>query len=139
MQIPFAIPECRIKRVIEQNPDRLVISMRRRGASGRCPDCGDTSQSVHSRYHRHPADLPLSASRTVLRIEVRRFYCLNPSCHRRTFAESPSELHSPRARCTRRLAEAQGRIGIACGGRGRRSFADAPENAGQPRNRAAVH
>ena len=97
MHIPFAIPECRIKRVVEQNPDRLLIPMRRRGASGGCPYCGDTSQSVDSRYHRHPADLPLSGSRTVLRIEVRRFYCLDPSYHRRTFAGSPSELLSPRA------------------------------------------
>lgn len=118
MPIPFAIPECRIERIVEQDPDRLVIQMRRRGASGRCPDCGRKSWSVHSRYHRHPADLPLSASRTTLRIEVRRFYCCNPSCHRRTFAESPSELLSPRARRTQRLAEAQGRVGIACGGAG---------------------
>ncbi|WP_409566991.1 transposase family protein [Methylobacterium sp. J-048] len=104
MHIPFAIPGCRIERVVEQDPDRLVVPMRRRGASGRCPDCGGTGRSVHSRYHRHPADLPLSASRTVLRIEVRRFSCFNPSCHRRTFAESPSELLSRRARRTRRLA-----------------------------------
>lgn len=118
MHIPFAIPECRIERTVEQDPDRIVIEMRRRGASGRCPDCGRTSRSVHSCYHRHPADLPFAASQTVLRIEVRRFYCCNPSCHRRTFAESPSELLDPRARRTRRLGEAQGRVGIACGGAG---------------------
>lgn len=74
MHISFAIPECRIKRVVEQDPDRIVIQARRRGTSGRCPDCDRASRSVHSRYHRHPADLPLSASQTVLRIEVRRFY-----------------------------------------------------------------
>ena len=109
MHIPFAIPKCRIER---------VVPMRRRGASRRCPDCGGTSRSVHSRYHRHPADLPLSASRTVLRIKLRRFYCFNPSCRRRTFAVSPSELLNRRARRTRRLAEAQGRVGIACSGAG---------------------
>jgi hypothetical protein len=81
-------------------------------------DGSPASRSVHSRYHRHPTDLPLSASQTTLRIEVRRFYCLNPSCRRRTFAESPSKLIKPRARRTRRLVEAQGRVGIACGGAG---------------------
>jgi transposase len=118
MHIRFAIPECRIERVVEQYEDRLVIPVRLDGTSGRCPDCGYASRSVHSRYQRHPADLPLSASRTALRIEVRRFYCTNPACHRRTFAEAPSELLRPHARRTRRLSEAQGKVGIACGGAG---------------------
>ncbi len=118
MHVPFDIPGCHIERVVEQDPDVLIVQMRQRGASGRCPDCGNTSRSIHSRYHRHPSDLPLVASRTVLRMEVRRFYCCNPSCDRRTFAGAPSEFLRPRARRTRRLAEAQGRVGIACGGAG---------------------
>ncbi len=64
------------------------------------------------------ADLPLSASRTTLRIEVRRFYCRNPTCRRRTFAETPLTLLTLRARRTPRLCEAQARVGRACGGAG---------------------
>ncbi|MGY2052254.1 ISL3 family transposase [Methylobacterium sp. JK268] len=116
MHIPFAIPECRVEPAVEHSHDRLVIPVRLDAASRRCPDCGRTSRSVHSRYHRHPADLPLSVSQTALRIEVRRFYCRNPACHRRTFAETPSDLLGPRARRTRRLADAQAQVGIACGG-----------------------
>ncbi|MFH6782756.1 MULTISPECIES: transposase family protein [Methylobacterium] len=104
MDIPLAIPECHVARFVEQHEDHLVIPLRLDAASGRCPDCGQASRSVHSRYHRHPADLPLSASRTTLRIEVRRFYCLNPACRRRTFAETPMNLLAPRARRTRGLA-----------------------------------
>ncbi len=118
MNIPFAIPGCYIESTAEEEPDRLVICARRREAGIRCPDCGCLSRSVHSRYRRHPADLPIAASRTSLRIEVRRFYCSTPSCHRRTFAEPWPELVERHARRTRRLGEVQGRVGIACGGEG---------------------
>ncbi|GJD63998.1 hypothetical protein CS379_10730 [Methylobacterium frigidaeris] len=116
MNIPFAIPECRVAHRVERHDDHLVIPVRLDAATGCCPEYGQASRSVHSRYQRHPADLPLSASRTTLRIEVRRFYCLNPACRRRTFAETPLTLLAPRARRTRRLGEAQARVGVACGG-----------------------
>ncbi len=118
MDIPLAIPKCRVARFVEQHQDHLIIPVRLDAASGRCPDCGHASRSVHSRYHRHPADLPVSALQARLRIEVRRFYCLNPTCRRRTFAEVPTILLAPRARRTRRLYEPQARVGLACGGAG---------------------
>ncbi|RYB01313.1 ISL3 family transposase [Lichenibacterium ramalinae] len=116
MPIPFAIPQCRIGSCVEQHSHHLTVEVRLDDEVGRCPACGQTSRAVHSRYHRHPADLPISTSRTTLNIEVRRFYCSNPCCSRRTFAEQASDLVAPRARRTRRLAETQGRVGIVCGG-----------------------
>ncbi len=104
MTIPFAVPECRVAHLVERHDDSLVVPVRLDAASGRCPECGQASRSVHGRYHRHPADLPLSASRTTLRIEVRRFYCRNPTCRRRTFAETPLTLLTLRARRTRGFA-----------------------------------
>jgi transposase len=71
---------------------------------------------VHSRYRRRPADLPLLGSQVRVGLRVRRFYCRNAACARRTFAERLPELVAPRARRTRRLAEAQGRVGAALGG-----------------------
>ncbi|KMO20160.1 ISL3 family transposase [Methylobacterium indicum] len=118
MTIPFAVPECRVAHLVERHDDHLVVPVRLDAATGCCPECGQASRSVHGRYHRHPADLPLSASRTTLRIEVRRFYCLNPTCRRRTFAQTPTDLLAPRARRTRRLCEARARVGRACGGAG---------------------
>ena len=50
---------------------------------------------------------------------MRRFYCRNPRCARRTFAEQLPELVLPHARRTRRLATVQGRVGIALGGEAR--------------------
>ena len=48
-----------------------------------------------------------------LDLEVRRLRCANAACPRRTFAERVPSLVIPRARRTRRLAEAQSRIGFA--------------------------
>ena len=47
---------------------------------------------------------------------MRRFYCRNPRCARRTFAERLPELVLPHARRTCRLAAAQSRVGVALGG-----------------------
>jgi hypothetical protein len=81
-----------------------------------CPDCGTASQVVHSRYPRHPTDLPSLGSEVRLHLCVRLFYCRNPACARITFAEPIPDLLTPRARRTRRLANAQGRVGVTCGG-----------------------
>ncbi len=71
---------------------------------------------MHSRYHRGPADLPSLGCHIQMTLRVRRFYCRNPHCTRRTFAERLPELVRPHARRTVRLAEAQGRVGVAIGG-----------------------
>ena len=49
-------------------------------------------------------------------MRVRRFYCRNARCARRTFAERLPELVAPHARRTTRLAEAQVRVDVALGG-----------------------
>ena len=120
MPIPFALSGGSVDYLPEESSDRLVIQVLRDAADGRCPDCDRPSRSVHSRYRRTPADLPCSTSKTSLRLEVRRFYCPNPSCGRRTFAERWPELVEPHGRRTRRLAEVQSRVGIACGRGGAR-------------------
>lgn len=81
-----------------------------------CPSCQQTSQSVHSRYHRHPTDLSCRESAVHINLLIRHFYYRDPICPRRTFSEPVSELLSPRARRTRWLACAQGRVGVTCRG-----------------------
>ena len=49
-------------------------------------------------------------------LRVRRFYCRNARCARRTFAEHLPELVAHHARRTCRRGEAQGRVGVALGG-----------------------
>ncbi len=43
MDIPFAIPECRVARFAERDEDHLVIPMRLDADSSRCPDCQHAS------------------------------------------------------------------------------------------------
>ena len=110
------MPGCSIERITPDGPGFLHITAHGTRPGGRCPDCGRASRAVHSRYRRRPADLPSLGRAVGVELGVRRFYCRNAACARRTFAERLPELLGPRARRTRRLAEAQGRVGVALGG-----------------------
>jgi transposase len=112
----WPIPNCRVEQVTSANAAHLHIAARGLRRGRRCPDCGRTSRSVHSRYDRHLADLP-SVGRTVsIHLRVRRFYCRNTTCPRQTFVERLPDLMASFARRTRRLAEAQAQTGAALGG-----------------------
>ncbi len=110
------MPGCRVEAITSDGPDLLRVQVRGIRPGGRCPDCGRASRAVHSRYRRHPADLPSLGRRVHAGLRVRRFYCRNAKCARRTFAERLPELVAPHARRTARLAEAQGQVGAALGG-----------------------
>jgi transposase len=110
------LPGCRVETITPGGPDLLQIVAHGIRPGGRCPGCGRTSRAVHSRYRRHPAHLPSLGRRVQVTLRVRRFYCRNARCARRTFAEQLPELAAPRARRTCRLADAQGRAGVALGG-----------------------
>lgn len=56
---------------------------------GICPYCGMKSYKVHSRYIRHVYDLPILGKLSVLHLRMRKFFCMNPECKYRTFAEQP--------------------------------------------------
>ncbi|MCI7177058.1 MAG: transposase family protein [Candidatus Cryptobacteroides sp.] len=54
---------------------------------GVCPYCGHVSRSVHSRYHRNIADLSILGHPVIITFEARKFFCHNPDCRKKTFAE----------------------------------------------------
>jgi transposase len=81
-----------------------------------CPLCGQPSSRVHSSYGRKPSDLAVVGHRLHLHLSVRRFFCDNPSCERKTFAERLPGLLKPFARRTNRLSETLYGIGQALGG-----------------------
>jgi transposase len=81
-----------------------------------CPDCGASAARVHSRYGRTLADLAWAHRRVTIRLGVRRFYCLSPTCARTTFAERLPDLAPRYARTTARLWLAQADVGLALGG-----------------------
>ncbi|HZO90819.1 MAG TPA: ISL3 family transposase [Chthonomonadaceae bacterium] len=86
-------------------------------SSARCPVCHRPSRRVHSRYWRTLADLPCSGQKIVLHVRMRRFFCGNRHCPRRTFAETLPGLAAKRARRTQRMQQALTRLGQAVGSR----------------------
>jgi hypothetical protein len=52
-----------------------------------CPRCGELSGRQHSRYDRHPLDLPWRGKTVRMLVHSRRWFCDVPTCPRKIFAE----------------------------------------------------
>lgn len=92
----------------------VAASSSRPGAT--CPDCHRPSSREHSHYWRRPVDLPCAERQMRLCLLVRRFFCDNPMCERKTFAEQFPGIVVPYARRTNRLAAKQRQTGLELGG-----------------------
>jgi hypothetical protein len=55
---------------------------------------------VHSRYERRLSDTATAGQEVLIRLRVRRLFCDNTDCAKRTFAEQVPELTSRHARRT---------------------------------------
>lgn len=82
-----------------------------------CPGCGTESGRVHSRYVRQLSDAPIGAREVLLRVRVRRLFCDNGECARRTFAEPLPGLAPRYARRTSVLHRVLCAVALALGGR----------------------
>jgi transposase len=103
---------------VEIGADCIFITAQCRAAAGACPDCGQQSKQVHSRYERRLLDLPSHGRAVQVRVAVRRFRCAEPSCRRQIFAEQLGDAVAGRsARRTFRLEAIVHHLGIALGGR----------------------
>jgi transposase len=96
--------------------EQLIICATSRSGQAACPTCHEASQRVHSYYQRSPRDLPVSGQAVQLRLQVRRFRCLNTQCPKQTFAEPLPDLIAPIARRTNRLTVLLGVYAIQSGG-----------------------
>lgn len=81
-----------------------------------CPVCASLSSHVHSRYERILSDLPWGGRTVRLVVRIRRFFCRQPTCSRKTFAECIPALAERYARQTIRLKEVLEHLGLALGG-----------------------
>jgi transposase len=112
----FTIPNQLHVDALSFDGDLLTISGSVRGSESHCPLCGQPSRRVHGRYTRTLADLPWSGIPVRLRVRVRKFFCDQPSCERRIFAERLDEVACVHARGTDRHREALEWIAFALGG-----------------------
>ncbi len=95
----------------------LFIWARARADAAACIQCGQLSGRVHSRYGRRLADTAIGGHRVLIRLTVRRFFCGNPDCPKKTFAEQIGGLTTRRARRTPPLTRAMTAIALALAGR----------------------
>ena len=111
----YPVPGFVVERVLSEAPRSTVLRVRATSDEARCPTCHTLSSAPHGKYTRRPADLPSLGRRVRLEIVVRRFYCAETSCARRTFSERLPGLLDVRARPTRRLQAAQRAVAIEVG------------------------
>jgi transposase len=97
-------------------PALIEIQLRCSDAVADCPACGSSSSHIQSRYTRTVDDLPWRGTPVRLRWKVRRFFCHQPTCRRRIFAEQIPALAKKRGRSTPRRDEALVAIGLEAGG-----------------------
>src|SRR6266545_5973843 len=114
--LPFLIPGFAVDTVRTVDMT-LVVEAHSAQAQVACPTCQQPSLRVHSRYCRTPRDLPVSEHTIRLLLHVRRFFCDNPACARRTFAERLPDLLPFRAQRTFRLTRTLQVVANALGGK----------------------
>lgn len=100
--LPFELPGFAIE-CVEDYKNALTIHAQSTSLSACCPDCGQASKCVHSYYVRMPHDLPCSGRQVRLKLQVRRFRCLQANCRRKTFVERLPKVVALHAQRTQRL------------------------------------
>jgi transposase len=98
---------------VEQAGTKLTVTVISTRTEAVCPGCGHPSEHIHSQYQRTVRDVPSGGRQVVLRLCVRKFFCLSLCCERMVFAERFPDLVQPWARCSNRLLEALKAIGLA--------------------------
>jgi transposase len=115
MILAFFLPDFAVVAVSE-TAGALVVEACATPTQRSCPTCGRLSMRVHSRYARRVRDLPLVDRAVHLHLHLRRFFCDDDDCPRRTFVERLPDLAPLRARRTVRLTRSLRDIGFATGG-----------------------
>jgi len=66
----------------------IYIQVKSIRESAFCPYCGTESTRVHSRYERRFKDLPIQGKKVEIVLKNLKYFCGNPDCTHKTFAES---------------------------------------------------
>jgi len=95
----------------------LLIEVASTASESACPVCQCPTSRMHSHYTRKAADLACGGHQVQLILHVRKFFCTNPDCSRKIFAERLTAFLEPWARVTTRLGQQIEAIGLASCGR----------------------
>ncbi len=104
------------------SPDGITLHLRGKRKTALCPECLKRSDSVHSCRRRRIQHLPCSGQALWLVFAVRHWYCRNPACSRKIFAESLAPFAGSRQQSSQALQNLQRQLGLIAGGEaGRRA------------------
>ncbi len=118
MSLHILFPHLRGFRLLSSDREakRLVLICERVTPTALCPVCGVIAHRIYSRDPRTAWDLSVQNVQVVLHLHVRKFYCDQPSCPRRIFAERLPQVTSPHGRFTFGLRESLAQLGREHGG-----------------------
>ena len=102
--------------LLVSEPSSITLVVRTVQSHPCCPECGQTSMSLHSRYRRTVADLPRHGVSIQLQLHTRKFRCRNEICPRRIFCERLPGVAAVYGRKTIRLQAALQLLAFALGG-----------------------
>src|SRR5438477_9545339 len=108
---------CIVLIVVERDGSLVLVVEPSRSAVP-CPQCGELSRRQHSRYERHPLDLPWRGKSVRMRIHSRRWFCDVPTCPRKIFAERFDGALARYARRTNGASELLTTFALHAGGEG---------------------
>ncbi len=120
----FPLPEGLEMSSISGTSEELLVSVTSHRASSSCPQCAMPSSAIHSSYQRHPRDLPCVGRPIRLVFTVHKFFCRNPDCSRKVFAERLPDFIATSSRLTKRLRTSVQDIGFATCGKGGERLSD---------------
>lgn len=105
--------------------DGITLHLRATRKTALCPECLKRSKSVHSCRRRRIQHLPCSGQTLWLVFAVRHWYCRNPACSRKIFAESLAPFAGARQQSSQALQNLQHQLGLIAGGEAGRRAATA--------------
>lgn len=100
-----------VSHIIQDDICYIAVSSNRKEV--KCPYCGQNSTKVHSTYDRTFQDLPIFGKKAIIKICNKKFFCSNPNCSKKTFAEH-FEFLTNKCKKTRRLENEIVRVSLNC-------------------------
>lgn len=118
MRTASLVPDPAVVTLVEIVADDMGVTLvlRARRPTACCPLCDHPATRVHSWYTRQLGDVPWQGLAVCLRLRTRRWFCDQPGCARRIFAERLPTIALPHAQRTPRLATIVLVFGVAVGG-----------------------
>src|SRR6266481_3602720 len=102
---------------VVSHANRVLIRAAVETGQAPCSVCGVSARRVHSSYQRQLVDPAIAGREATIELTVRRFFCDNAGCGRRTFVEQVVGLTTRFGRRTTTAQRLVTAVAFALGGR----------------------